>query len=507
MNLQLLSRCTASLFLGLIAVSTEMEASSKTVSYEEFGAKGDGVTDDLPAIQKAHEHANKNGLPVRTKPGATYHLGTKALTAVIATDTDWNTSKFIIDDSKGVENSSRSIFEVRSLLKPVPLEIKQLKKDQTRLDIRPPVDCLVYVENANRKLFIRKGGNQNSGTAQKEVFVLKRDGTIIGAIDWDYDVITKVEAYPIDEKLLSIKGGVFTNIANQGNPKETTGYWRRNISIRRSKTLVEGVTNQVTGEKETGLPYAGFLNASSAAHIMFRNCVVDGRKVYQKAGKTGGMVPMGTYGYHANLVVDFRMVNCRMGNDIHDTSRWGVVASNFMKNFIVEDCVLSRVDVHMGVSGQYIIRRSTLGHAGLNAIGRGQLIIEDSTIQSGRLINFRDDYGSTWDGDILIKNTTWAPRRGKDLTLFSMNNDGSHDFGYPCSMPRSIKIDGLTIDSKDVKSIRYFDNPLGKNPNPKFPFRLTEKIEVSGLKTPGQLKLEISRNAELTKKIKLVEKP
>jgi hypothetical protein len=507
MNNQLLSRCALGLFLSLIAVSTEMEASTKIVTYEEFGAKGDGVTDDLPAIQKAHEHANQNGLPVRSKPGATYHLGTRGLTAVIATDTDWNTSKFIIDDSKGVENSSRSIFEVRSLLKPIPLEIKKLKKDQTRLDIRPPVDCLVYIENANRKLFIRKGGNQNSGTAQKEVFVLKRDGTIIGAIDWDYDVITKIEANPIDEKILTIKGGIFTNIANQGNPKETTGYWKRNISIRRSKTLIEGVTNQVTGEKEMGLPYAGFLNASTAAHIMFRNCVVDGRKVYQKAGKTGGMVPMGTYGYHANLIVDFRMVNCRMGNDIRDTSRWGVVASNFMKNFIVEDCVLSRVDVHMGVSGQYIIRRSTLGHAGLNAIGRGQLIVEDSNIQSNRLVNFRDDYGSTWDGDILIKNTSWTPRGGRDLTMFTMKNDGKHDFGYSCSMPRSIRIEGLKIESKIVKSIRYFDDPFGKKSNPPFPYRPTEKIEVSGLKTPNQLKPGISRNPALAESVKLIEKP
>jgi hypothetical protein len=53
-----------------------------------------------------------------------------------------------------------------------------------------------------------------------------------------------------------------------------------------------------------------------------------------------------------------------------------------MKNILVEDCVLSRVDVHMGVSGSYIIRRSTLGHAGLNAIGRGRLIVEDSTLHA-----------------------------------------------------------------------------------------------------------------------------
>src|SRR5581483_11365374 len=67
----------------------------RPVSYEAFGAVGDGVADDLPAIVAAHAFANTHGLPVQTKPGATYNLGRRALTAIIATDTDWGTSRFI----------------------------------------------------------------------------------------------------------------------------------------------------------------------------------------------------------------------------------------------------------------------------------------------------------------------------------------------------------------------------------------------------------------------------
>src|SRR5688572_11440738 len=77
--------------------------SERSVNYEAFGAVGDGVADDLPAIVKAHAYANAHGLPVQAKAGATYHLGRRALTAIIATDTDWGTSRFIIDDTD-VEN-------------------------------------------------------------------------------------------------------------------------------------------------------------------------------------------------------------------------------------------------------------------------------------------------------------------------------------------------------------------------------------------------------------------
>jgi len=486
-------------------------AIASPVTYEAFGAVGDGAADDLPAICKAHEHANQNGLPVRSKPGATYHLGRQALTAVITTDTDWGTSKFIIDDSKGVDNSRCSLFEVRSLLKPVPLKIDRLTKGQTRLTVLPPVDCLVCVENKNSKLFIRKGGNQNSGSNQKEVFILRRNGSIEGAVDWDYDVITRVEARPIDPKPLSLRGGVFTSIAVQNRQlkqagEEDFGYWSRNIKITRSNTVVDGITHRITGEQDFGYPYSGFLNMHQCANIIVRNCVIDGRKVYQKIGSAGSKVPMGTYGYHANLVVNLQMIKCRMDN-IHDRSRWGVSATNFMKNFLVEDCVLSRVDVHQGVSGAYIIRRSTIGHGGINAIGRGKLTVEDCTLHAGSLVSFREDYGSTWDGDILIRNCRWISPGGNPV-MFNMQNDGSHDFGYPCSMPRVIEIDGLVVDdakhSKNYQGIAFFNNPTGNSRGDRpFPYRLTEKIGIRNLKTASGLPPQISSNPELTKAIKV----
>ena len=447
---------------------------------------------------------------MRSRPDATYHLGTRALTAIIQTDTDWNTSRFIIDDSQGVENHKRPLFQIRSRLDPEPLVIESLARGQERLDLRPAHDLLVLVENANRRLFIRKGLNANQGTPQREVFILRRDGAIEGAIDWDYATITRVEARPIDPEPLVIRGGVFTHVANQMRQDVGYNYWARNIEINRSNTVIDGITVRVTGEGEFGHPYNGFLRASQAADITFRDCRIDGRKTYSTIGSAGLPVSMGTYGYRADMVVNFRMLNCRM-NDIHDRSRWGVAATNFMKNILIEDCVLSRMDVHMGVSGGYVIRRSTLGHQGLKAVGRGLLLVEDSTIHAGSLIDFRGDYGSNWDGDVIVRNSRWIPppRATGRPVMFNANNDGTHDFGYPCSLPRSIRIEGLHVDDVSTPASKspgvwFFGDTIGKPRETRpHPYRLTEHIEVRDLTTASGIPPAISPNPDLENAITL----
>ena len=69
------------LLAGCVAATA---AETNLVTYEAFGAVGDGVADDLAAICAAHAHANRHGLPVRSNPKATYQLGRTARTAVIA---------------------------------------------------------------------------------------------------------------------------------------------------------------------------------------------------------------------------------------------------------------------------------------------------------------------------------------------------------------------------------------------------------------------------------------
>ena len=83
----------------------EFEFGRDYVTYEDFGAVGDGKTEDFAAICKTHEYANKHKLTVKGTPGKTYYIrdtkcGTDEVhTAIIKTNVDWCGAHFIIDDT------------------------------------------------------------------------------------------------------------------------------------------------------------------------------------------------------------------------------------------------------------------------------------------------------------------------------------------------------------------------------------------------------------------------
>jgi hypothetical protein len=211
------------------------------VRYSDFGAIGDGKTDDIDAIAATHAFANQNSLPVKADEGATYYIGGKNRTAVIRTSTDFGKAAFIIDDTE-VQNRNTNIFMVSSTRQPFKLEgISSLKRNQEKIDVQLPGTCIITVTNSNVKRYIRFGPNQNNGSSQTDIFIADKNGKVdmSAPIIWDFDQITDINALPIDEITLTITGGRFTTIANKAESKYT--YYSRGIAIRRSNVIVDGL--------------------------------------------------------------------------------------------------------------------------------------------------------------------------------------------------------------------------------------------------------------------------
>lgn len=341
------------------------------VTYEQFGAKGDGVTDDADAIVRTHEYANENALSVFADEAATYYIGGKDKTAVIKTDTSWSTAEFIIDDAD-VENRNAWIFTVAPLEDAVDIteKVSPMKIDAENIGTTLEKKSLVVLTDENVKRYIRKGANQNSGSNQTDVILVDEKGNIDSStpLIWDFDAVTSATAYPVDTETLTIKGGRFTTVANAA-PSEYT-YYSRGISVRRSNTVIDGLRHFITNEGKTGAPYSAFISLSHCADVTVKNCTMTGHKKYATIGSAGTKVQMGTYDLGAATSVNASFINCNQTNDITDIDFWGIAGTNYCKNLVYDGCALSRYDAHQGVLNA-TIKNSVLGHHGIKLIGMG----------------------------------------------------------------------------------------------------------------------------------------
>jgi hypothetical protein len=476
-----------------------MSADKHYVCYEDFGAVGDGVADDFTAIRLAHDFANANGLQVVSDPRKIYYIGNDPATALIMTDTNWSTTRFIIDDTRvAIEDREHEVFKVCSAQAAVELEASSLKKEQARLFC--PLDQLhgnafVVAVNEAQRQFMRVGPNVSvNGSAQTDCFILDQSGAVLTPIIWDFEALTRLSAYPMDERTLNIKGGVFTTIANQAESKYT--YYRRGVSVTRSNVEVDGLVHNITGELDHGAPYHGFVRVEDCAYVTFRNCHFSPHKIYSTIGAANVPVMMGSYDISLYRSIGVSFINCKQDN-ITDMTRWGIWGSNYCKDLLVDGCTFSRTDAHMDATN-FTIRNSTIGWMGIKAIGHSRLVIENVTIFSDEVVQLRPDYGSSWDGELIMRNVTWypinRPEHKRPLAVITGDNPGGHDFGYPCSQPRRVEIENLRVMDNGMfdtfvsvfglgpaanENVKSFDEPEEGD----HPYIFTSQLTLKGLST------------------------
>ena len=487
------------------------------VTYRDYGAVGNGVTDDFAAIVKAHDAANAAGLPVRADDDAVYYIGGADLTARIRTDTDWGKARFVIDDTNVARRTS-PVFNIAPNLPSFRVTptatVATWNKNQEKLDLSLPQDAVIVVTDNKVMRYIREGLNQNNGAPQTEVFVVDKNGVVdrSAPMIWDFDNITSMTAYPIDAETLTVQGGRFTTIANQAESQYN--YYDRGISITRSNVVLDGVVHDITGELDHGAPYSGFVTVTNCTNVSVQNCTLSGHKTYMTIGNANAPVPMGSYDISVNRATNVTFRNCKQVNDIHDSSLWGIFGSNYSKNLMFDTVEFSRFDAHMGVANATVIN-STLGHQGINIIGTGLFLVENTTVCGTNFINLRSDYGSTWDGEVIIRQCEYRPRNGaqSDAVLIGGSYSSQHDFGYPCYMPRKITIDGLVINDgnpgngyQGPKIFANFNRAYADDSyQEKFPYTVTEEMVIGNLIVVSGKPLIVSTNPFMFRNVKITE--
>lgn len=470
------------------------------VTYEDFGAFGDDKTDDLEAIVKTHEYANANGLSVFANETATYYIGGADKTAYIMTDTDWSTARFIIDDTQ-VENRSAWIFNIAPSQGAADItdKVSPLKSDAQNIGTSLDSESLVVLTDSNVKRYIRKGANQNSGSNQTDVILVDESGNISPEtpLIWDFDSVTSATAYPVDTETLTVKGGRFTTVAN--NAPSEYNYYARGIVVRRSNTVIDGLYHNISNEGKTGSPYSAFVSLSYCADATVKNCTFTGHKKYSTVGSAGTSVAMGTYDIGAAMAVNAKFINCNQTNDITDIDFWGIAGTNYCKNLVYDGCALSRFDAHQGVLNA-TVKNSVLGHHGIKLIGSGTALIENTTVLAEDFVALRSDYGSTWNGDLIIRNCRFYPTI-LSTHIINAENSEDHDFGYTCYLPQRVEIDGFYVHRIGINYLFTEVNPKHNSDSYKAEYPVVPPKEITVKNFSNLLfgKLYVSKNKAIFK--------
>ena len=450
----------------------------RDIYYSEFGAKGDGTTDDFFAIKECHDYANKWGHNVHADgPDKVYYIGnylegqsnSTVVSAIIQTNTNWHGCTFIFDDMVVPANSAcynSPIFHVKPNVKEKTYSqskspITSLMKSATNVGWAPGKDCMILLENSDIRHFIRYGNNADNGQAQQEIILVHADGTIDPStpLHWDYEKITSLTVYDINDTPITITGGDnnvrATVITKFNNAKSKYTYFWRNILVERSNVILQNLDHVVEGEiaeKDggTGAPYKGFIRANKCNNVLIQSVMIHKLKGYHL--ETDPSNSMGSYemgSSYSNNVTWKNMTQNEFYNADGSVSGQGLMGTGYCKNMSLIDCHLHSFDAHQGI---YNVTLKNCIFEHINFIGDGTIYLEDVTVYvdpKKYAINLRQDYGSWWRGDIIIKNFTikYDPvKTNTTKSIYLINSIwNNHDYGHICYMPQNIYMENVNV--------------------------------------------------------------
>ena len=449
----------------------------RDIYYSEFGAVGDGETDDFYAIKACHDYANKWGHNVHSDgPDAVYYIGnylgshSTITSAVIKTNTNWHGCTFIFDDKvvpvySGCYKSP--IFHVQpnveeSIYSGEDLPFTELMKGASDLGgWEPGFKCLIALDDESTRHFIRYGNNADSGQIKHEIILVNADGTIDGStpLHWDFERISSITVYRCDDAPITVTGGdgeqraTVKTIFNNARSRYT--YFWRNILVERSNVTLQNIDHIVEeeipeSEGGTGAPYKGFIRANNCNNVLIQNVMIHKLKGYHL--ETDPSNSMGSYemgSSSSNNVLWKNITQDKFYDDDGYVSGQGLMGTGYCKNMTLEGCTLHSFDAHQGIYN-VTLKDSTFEH--INFIGDGTITLEDITIYidpKKRAITLRQDYGAWWRGDIVIKNLDLkykdvASAANKQFYLIH-SVWINHDFGSVCYLPENITMENVRM--------------------------------------------------------------
>ncbi len=316
------------------------------LTYELFGAKGDGESNDYEAISAAHKFANdiyvNDGimLTVKGTAGKEYYIGEAEKEIDVITNVDFGGAKFIVDDfidglvTVNKVDTSKALFNITSPMSYMGTDYIDVAgdlpagfklSDDDEVESNEEKEIYKYVinskaykddENVRKYLnnvrywgveltdstlqYIATGDFPSAGEQQTEVLVYDSNAKMfLSYLDYTYDDIKSLKVYPIENIERTFKNGNFDTIANNFVYKdngERNAYNERNIYVNYTgNVVIDGINHYVDEDTHaytsdtqsiSGNIYNGFIKLYNVLEVSVKNTKLS-PKTYTKVYSGG----------------------------------------------------------------------------------------------------------------------------------------------------------------------------------------------------------------------------
>ncbi|WP_249538023.1 phage head-binding domain-containing protein [Escherichia coli] len=365
------------------------------VTLKEFGAIGDGVTNDAPAIAKALNYAYSNNLDVRQSDGT-----------------------FLLDGDTYLDIKSLNVDLTGCVLKPSATWKGQITISQPEIPVTYGVGSApVNGVNASTGNSRGIGSNYLDGLASNTDL----DGCFIQLSTSQPMFTFRDTAYTRVD---------FNRVYNRGNLENPLKYALGNnatsikaLKIRKDVQTIKGLTIDESLTRNYRIIYINqasrvrLINTSFINRPLTQNFSDSRLEIYESYDVIvdGLFAPSvadsftGTGDIYSYTIGLGNSMNVTIKNATANGEGWGATGSNNCANVRFERCDLSRIDFHMPFQNYLKINDCNIGRSGVLVTGIGDLYVTNSTFNSspdmpGNIIATRADAGGYFDGDLYMEN-------------------------------------------------------------------------------------------------------